>query len=775
MNRPIRRVRHAVSLRTGIVLTMALAAGGVATVVRSQAVGTVPTDGVQLADGPGRDQFAASCSGCHALSTVVNQPRNPDEWRDTIRKMIEYGAQIGDAEFATIHGYLSAHYTPANAPGKTAAATPAAPATLASSATPAGSAPVARYPRPSGPDQWRSYGGGPENANYSPLTQITPANVGNLKPAWVYHFGAGQANIGDEGLDYRFEVTPLLIGGVMYVSTPAPPRAPNLKASVTALKPETGEVLWKYESPLNIHGRGLAYWPGDEKTAPRLYFGTDQGYLMAVDITTGKLAPGFGRGGQIDAYIGVSSEIVGESRRHTYTIPNPATVYKNLIITGSRPGEAGPPGPRGDVRAWDARTGRLVWTFHTVPQPGEDNAETYDADEWREVTGANVWSTMTLDEKNGIVYAPVGDLNSDARGSQLYSSSILALDAATGKRIWHRQIVHRDIYDFDAPTPPVLTDYKGPDGKTVPALLLAGKQGLFFIFNRLTGEPLNGFTERPTPNIGANQKDLVWPTQPFPDAPGPLARTQMTRDEIPDLAPGMKAACTKFWDDNNTVSVPLYAPRQSSEHGTVSYPSSTGGPNWGGGAYNPQLGMYFVNTQNRAVFRAQSKDGSVGGMNRAAAPPAAGAAPAPRRRGQQPFTFALKEGVYLSCGATPWGELVAVDVAKKKIAWRVPLGVNDALGDKGLNAGAPNLGGSITTRSGLIFIGATNDRRFRAFDGKSGRKLWETKLEASAHATPITYMGADGKQYVAVAAAGGTSAGGPEMSDTLVAYALPSK
>lgn len=733
---------------------------GVATATVLSAQNAPAGAGSRLPVGPGRDLFVSSCSQCHAVDMAVAKRHSPDEWREVMNKMVGKGAQISDADFEVIHGYLAQNFAPVRPAGP-----PPPPATPKATA--------ARFARPTGPAQWPAYGGGGQNQNYSPLTQITPANVAKLRPAWTYHYGAGSWDTGDQGLDYRFEVTPLMIGGVIYISTPASPRLPDLKASITALKPETGEVLWKYESPLNIHGRGVAYWPGDASTAPRIFFATDQGYLMAVDVTTGQLAQDFGAKGQIDAYIGVASEIVGESRRDTYTVPNPVTIYKNLIITGARPGEIGPPQPRGDIRAFDAKTGRLVWTFHTVPQPGEPGHETYKGDEWRDVSGANVWSTMALDEENGIVYAPTGDLNGDASGSQLYSSSLLALDANTGKLKWYHQITHHDMWDFDSPTPPTLFDYVDADGKTIPALLLTGKQSQMFLYNRLTGETLNGVAERPTPRPDPGQVGEVWPTQPMPEWPAPLARVQMSRAEVADVAPGMKAACTKFWDDNNIVGVPLYAPRQSSEHNIVTYPSSTGGPNWGGGTYNPDTGLFIINVKNTAGYREKvDPSAGIGGMSRAPRNPSARRPDRNGPRAAPPFTFPY-QGINLSCGATPWGELVAVDVRKKTIAWRVPLGMTEALGAKGANTGAPNLGGLISTKAGLTFVGATNDHRFRAFDSKTGKKLWETSLEASGHAAPITYMGADGKQYVVIAAGGGTSVGAPHMSDAVVAYRLP--
>jgi quinoprotein glucose dehydrogenase len=389
---------------------------------------------------------------------------------------------------------------------------------------------------------------------------------------------------------------------------------------------------------------------------------------------------------------------------------------------------------------------------------------------------------MTVDEENGIVFAPVGDLNSNEvqTGTQLYAASLLALDANTGKLLWHHQLVHRDLYDYDAPTPVVLIDHRKPDGTTVPAVMITGKTSLLFIFDRRTGAPLNGFEERPVPGIAAGQERQVWPTQPFPTAPGPLARTQMTREEIPNLVPGMRAACQQFWDANEIVSVPLYGPRRSPNHGTISYPNSTGGPNWGGGAFNPQTGMFYIALKNTPSYSARTNNPQdVGGMNRAERPapvPGATPPPPPVPRAQRPapaFTFAAAPGVNLSCGATPWAEVVAVDTRNMRIAWRTPLGDTEALGAAGRNTGTPALGGTITTASGLIFVGAANDRKLRAFDARNGRELWETQLEASAHSTPITYMGADGKQYVVAAAGGGTSVAGLPKSDTLVAYRLP--
>jgi quinoprotein glucose dehydrogenase len=600
--------------------------------------------------------------------------------------------------------------------------------------------------------EWPSYGLDPAGTNFSPLTAITPENVAKLQPAWTWNYGAGTDDEGDRGLDNRWQVTPLVIDGVMYVSTPVSTAKPDLKATVTALVPETGEVLWRYESPYNIHARGLTYWPGDGTIGPRLIFGTDKGYLAALDVQKRTLAEGFGDGGTVDAYVGVVSQRVGEAKRDTWTLQNPLAIYKNTIITSARPGESSTPGPRSDIRGWDARTGDLLWSFHTVPQPGEPNF--WGGEEWRDRTGANVWGSMVVDEDSAIVYATLGNLNGHAPGSELYANSLVALDANTGKLIWYRQITHRDLWNTDSPTPPILLDVFH-EGRTVPALAMTGKHTLFFLFNRLTGEPLHPIEERPMP-ASHDPNVISWPTQPFPIRPGPLGRMGMTREEIPNITPEQYAYCTAFWDLNDPVSQGVYS-HALPDRSTVKFPSNLGGPNWGGPSYNPDTGLFVVNMMNTANFRA--------------------AANQPLKQldveGQSGFTYRVGEDTILQCTPTPWGEMVAVDVAKGEIAWRSPLGDSPSLGDLGRNTGARNMGGNIQTEGGVVFVGATNDSRFRAFSAVTGDLLWTTELAASAHSTPITYKGRDGRQYVAVVGAGGTAVGSRQMSDTLHVFVLP--
>jgi quinoprotein glucose dehydrogenase len=626
-------------------------------------------------------------------------------------------------------------------------------------------------------DQWPNY---QNNSDFSPLTQITPANVQNLVPAWTFNYGAGSSNAGFVGLDYRFEVQPLLIGGVMYISTPASQTDPDLTSTVTALEPETGKVIWRYISPKRIHGRGLAYWPGNRSVGPRLYFGTDLGYLRALDLKTGQPAEGFGDKGEIDVYLDVASPEVGETRRRTYTVPNPVAIYKNLLIAGARPGELGPPQPRGDIRAWDTVTGKLVWDFHVIPQQGEANFGTWPANVLKDRSGANSWSTLTVDDQRGLVFAGLGDANRPGpEGMNLYTGSLVALDANTGKLKWFHQLIHHDIWDFDLPTPALLIDVRR-NGRVIPAVLQTGKMGLVFIFNRETGEPLYGMEERKVPQSEI-PGTFTWPTQPFPVKPGPIGRLGITVKDINKITPEVERFCTDFWNSNHlqpseAFQVPL------SNAPTVTFPSPVGGPNWGPLSYNPQLGYVFINLHNSGVYRAagaaargaggddQPPGAQQGGRARGGQPGGGG----PNGRVGGPFSYVLKNGATIPCWAPPYGELVALDVNKGEIvgcdAWDSESLAE--LGDAAVKFGTRNIGGSIATPAAWC-SSAPPMTQVQSFDAKSGAELWTAKLPASAHSTPVTYMGKDGVQYVGVAAGGGTAIGGGlPTSDSLVAFRL---
>ena len=660
--------------------------------------------------------------------------------------------------------------------------------------------------RPS--DQWPDY---MNNSDFSPLTQITPENVSRLTEAWIFHYGAGFSPSASVELDYRFEIQPLLVGGVMYISTPASERDPNLLSTITALNPETGKVLWQYKSPIHIHGRGIAYWKGNGTVGPRLFFGTDKGYLMAIDVQTHEPAEDFGTNGQVDAYVGVASDKVGESARNTFTIPNPVTVYKNLLITGARPGENPPPEPRGDIRGWDAVTGKLVWDFHVIPQPGEANHDDWTGDTWKDRSGANVWSSLIADEANGLVFGATGDSNhaDTAPGLNLYSNTILALDGDTGKLKWFHQLIHHDFSDYDMPTPPLLIDVH-QNGRVIPAVLQTGKVHLAYIFNRLTGEPIFGMEERPMKGVVPALTSTGWtvdekhpdrvPTQPIPLKPPPTGRMFMARDDINKMTPEIEKYCEDYWDANHLEAGSPFQ-HSTPDHPVIQFGAPVGG--WSPPSYNPQLGLVFINVTNQPVGAfgrgGGGGGGGRGGAGRGGAAAGGGATPGgvaaqgggagrggaaqgggPVQAAVEPggtgFSYRLQGGATVSCMAPPYGALTAIDVNKGEIAWSVPLGINESLaelGQVGLKSGLPNVGGSIATGSGLVFIGATPDHRFRAFDAKTGRELWVAEMPSGGHATPITYIGKDGAQYVVIAAGGGGVVGqGLQVSDALVAFKL---
>jgi quinoprotein glucose dehydrogenase len=637
-------------------------------------------------------------------------------------------------------------------------------------------------------EPWPNY---QHNSNFSPLTQITPENVNRLTKAWTFNYGGGTLeSVPFVGLDYRFQVQPLVIDDVMYISTPASERDPNLLSTVTALEPETGRVIWQYKSPRRIHGRGLAYWKGTATTGSRLFFATDKGYLMGLDIKTGKLSAGFGNGGAVDVYVGVASPAVPDTRRDTFTVPNPVTVFKNLLITAARPGELPPPQPRGDIRAWDAATGKLVWSFHTIPWPGEPHHEDWPGDTFKDRSGCNVWSNLTADETTGLVFGATGDANRAVKGSNLYCNSLVALDAQTGKLKWFHQLVHHDAADWDMPTPPILMNVK-INGRSVPAVLQTGKLHFVYMFDRVTGKPLYEFLETPVHRSGTPD-DENSPTQPVPVKTPPTGLLGMTRANINKMTPEIEKFCTDFWDQNHLIaSGPFDRPAQNEAMVTFGAPVGA----WGPLSYNPQLGYVFMNVTTAGTYHPAGapvprgfglgnpgEDGPPGGGRAGAAPGAGGGRGAGGGGGggggggTGAFSYRLPSGKTVSCVAPPYGSLVAVDANSGDIAWSVPLGINEELaelGEVGLKSGIRNIGGSIATASGLVFIGATVDRRFRAFDAKTGKELWVTELPANGNATPITYLGKDGAQYVVIAAGGGgPAARGMAVSDAVVAFKL---
>ena len=601
--------------------------------------------------------------------------------------------------------------------------------------------------------EWRFYGGDPGGTRSSPLKQINRQNVKNLKRAWTYHMG--EVDRGGNETDRHhvapFESTPIVIDGVLYFSTPS--------NRVIALDAESGQEIWQFDPQAGRAGprqffqhRGVTYWQSKAGDDRRILYGTFDGRLIALDAKTGKPCREFGKDGMVDLRAGIADAYPGAE----YSVTSPPAIYQDLVITGAAVPEYPSKGPSGEVRAFDVRSGKLVWTFHTIPRPGEVGHESWEEDAWKERTGANAWSIMSVDAERGLIFLPIGSASydfygADRKGLDLFSNCLVALDAATGKLVWYYQMVHHDIWDYDMPAQPVLIMLRR-DGRDIPAIAQVTKMGFVFILDRLTGKPLFPVEERPVPKSDV-PGEAAWPTQPFPVKPLPLVRQSLSESDISTVTLESKRYCAQLF--HSLESHGMYTPYGRKM--TLVMPGTLGGANWSGASFDSASGYLFVNVNEL---------GAVGAME-----PQAADAPLRYRRGS-------KEGEYARfwdehqwpCQKPPWGTLNAVDVNTGEIAWRVPLGVVDELK---MATGTPNLGGTIVTGGRLVFIGATIDSRFHAFDTGTGEQLWASDLEASAHATPITYMGKkSGKQFVVIAAGGGGYFRG-KVSDALAAFALP--
>ena len=624
--------------------------------------------------------------------------------------------------------------------------------------------------------EWPTYGHDAGGLRFSPLAQVTPANVDQLKVAWVYHMkpaadpasgargaapalgrGAGRGGTGFSGS----QVTPIVANGLMYVATPY--------GRVVALDPTSGKEQWVFRlSSGNPSTRGVEYWPGDAQTPPQIVFGTTDAKLISLDAKTGVLNEAFGEHGVVD----LNTPAILQGLPGSDGLSSPPIVYRNLVITGGRTQEVPTRGPAGDVRAWDMHTGRLAWTFHSIPRPGEPFHDTWPADSWKNRSGVNVWGFLTVDVERGIVYMPLGapsvdQYGGDRPGDNLFGSSLVAADASTGRYLWHFQVVHHDIWDGDLAGAPALVDI-ARNGRTIPAVALINKVGLLFLLDRVTGQPIYGVEERPVPKSEVPLERAA-PTQPFPVKPPPLSRMTMATEDVATVTPELEAACRKLMD-----GVQLGGPYlpQGYRRLRVQFPGNHGGVNWGGTSFNPQLGYLFVNTNEL---------GQLAGLTERA-PNASGPAQ-PAGLGNRVDPDGPYEGVagggrfvdpvsHLPCQQPPWGQLTAVNVNTGEFAWRVPLGVTDSLPPEKQRTGRPGNGGSIATAGGLVFVGATDDRRFRAFDARTGREVWTVILGGAAIATPATYLGGDGRQYVAIASSGGGPLNAPVTDDSLTAFRL---
>ena len=646
---------------------------------------------------------------------------------------------------------------------------------------------LAQTPKPNSGADWPMYNRDLAGTRHSPLTQINATNVSNMKLAWSYRLSTAPAGRGTApapppaaeppeeapaaqggrggGRGGRGgapaptvnpEATPIVINGIMYL--PAGSR-------VLALEADTGKLVWEYKIPNgNTTARGVAYWPGDSSTPARILF-TAGRRLMSLNAVTGEASAGFGQDGSADIKVPWNG------------VP---LIYKNLAVLGATVGEISQGGDPGDSRAFDVRTGAKLWEFHSVPRPGELGHETWLDDGWKNRSGLNVWGWyLTLDEKTGTVYMPFGSpagnyWGGDRPGNNLFGNSVVAVDALTGRLKWYFQTVHHDLWDSDLPPAPVLVDIK-QNGKTIPALAQIGKQAWMFILNRETGKPVFGVEERPVP-AGDAPGEWYSPTQPFPLKPPPLARISFKKEDIvtpEDTTPEHAKACKEIFEKaggfyNAGPFTPfLFHEQGAPPRSTIIFPGN-GGPNWGGMAADPKLGYVYVQTHDAALsgwVEKKREGGNYGSGNGSPQPYDRGNinGPGPYNGFAAPIRDA--SGRMLGnapCQKPPWGRLWAVNANTGEIAWVTTRGINEGLPPGKQNVGGSGSAGPIVTAGGLVFIGATNDRRIRAFDSKTGKEVWAFKLDQGVNANPLTYQGKNGKQYVAAIA-----------TDSVVAFSLP--
>ncbi len=614
---------------------------------------------------------------------------------------------------------------------------------------------------------WNQYLGGADSSQYSALKQINKSNVTKLEVAWTYPTGPG-----------TFIFDPIVVDGVMYVLAQT--------NSIVALDAATGKELWVHPNTGAVGQRGMNYWESKDRADRRLFF-INAGFLTAIDARTGKTIDSFGDNGRTDIRNGLDRD-PGRALQTN----NPGRIFENIIITPLPAGGASYDSTPADIHAYDVRTGKLLWMFHVVPHPGEFGYDTWPPDAWKTVGGVHNWNEMTIDEKRGIAYIPLGTSRYDfyganRKGNDLFGNSLLALDIRTGKRLWHYQLVHHDLWDYDLPVAPKLLTVKH-NGKNVDVVAQATKFGFLFVFDRVTGEPLWPIEERPVP-----QSDVPgeWssPTQPFPTKPPAFARQSFTEKDINPFATEAEQAAIRELLENSR-NEGLFTP--PSLKGSISAPGHNGGANWGMVAVDPAKGFLYVITKEHPTLDKLSepgqgrggRGGQGGRGGRAGPPPGPVALDTSFVHYTSPVNF-MSQSRGLSAIGPPWSTLTAYDLNTGTIRWQVPNGGITELEKEGhSDTGARDpRGGPVVTAGGLIFAATASDHKIRAYDEDTGKVLWEHETPTGSDGVPAVYE-IGGREYIAFCVAGGDGLNlggrgrgadaGPPPSAYMV-FALPKK
>jgi len=611
---------------------------------------------------------------------------------------------------------------------------------------------------------WPFYGGDAGGARYSPLTQINRSNVTELKVAWEYHTG-DMSDGSDNRRKSEFETTPIVADGTMYFTTPF--------NRVVALDPDTGREKWGFDPKIDLHAgyseglvnRGVTLWidatRGEGDTCRRrIFLATIDARLFALDAAVGRPCTDFGAGGQIDLTRGIANI----TRPGEYEETSVPAIADDLVIVGSSIADNDRvDSPSGVVRAFDARTGSLRWSWNPIPESIAP-------------TGAgNAWSTISVDSGRGLVFVPTTSPSPDYHGfkrpgDNKWADSVVALSAKTGAIVWGFQLVHHDLWDYDTAAQPVLAALRR-DRDELPIVIAGNKTGNLYVLNRDTGAPVFGVEERPVPKSDAEGEEAA-PTQPFPLAPPPLVPQRLIADDAWGPTPEDRNACRTAME--RLRSEGIFTP--PSVGGIIAFPGNLGGMNWSSGAFDPGQQVFVANVNifpmevyliPRDQYQEAEKAAREGRFRAEVSP-------------QHGTPYGMSRQLLMSpsgapCNPPPWGSLVAVDLAKGTIRWNVPLGTTADLfpNSPRVISGTPNLGGPIVTAAGLIFIASAMDNYLRAFDIDTGAELWKGRLPAGGQATPMTYrLRGDGKQFVVIAA-GGHGKIGTKLGDSLVAFALP--